>query len=170
MTGGRARRDGLPSLHQGGRGIQARSPEIGRTREVCAGRRQVAGPEVNWDQETYRQQDEDLKCLDKLIADFGGSSDAGQRSRGPCDLLLEHLQAARRYLLGSMPGEYSLSLQQAKESVAYCILDKNARAETKRILRSLIGSEVPKQQAGVTGRFSHLLPSPVPLTEAPKPA
>jgi len=81
-------------------------------------------------------QQEDLKCLDELIADLGGSSDAGRRSKGPCDLLLEHLQAARRDLLGSMPGEYSLSLQQAKESVA-CISDKSARIEIKKILRTL---------------------------------
>jgi hypothetical protein len=30
-----------------------------------------------------------------LIADLGGT-DTGTRSRGQCDLLLEHLQAARR--------------------------------------------------------------------------
>lgn len=82
------------------------------------------------------QQDEDLKHLDKLIAGLGGSDDAGRRSSGPCKLLLEHLQAARRNLLGSMAGEYSLSLNQATESIT-CITDKNARAELKMALRSL---------------------------------
>jgi hypothetical protein len=74
------------------------------------------------------RQDEDLKCLERLIRDFGGSS---------CDLLREHLQAARRDLLGSMRGEYLASLQFAKESVS-CIADKGVRAETTKILQSLL--------------------------------
>ena len=41
------------------------------------------------------QQDEDLKCLEDLIADLGGA-DTGMQSKSPCGLLLEHLQAARR--------------------------------------------------------------------------
>jgi hypothetical protein len=90
-------------------------------------------------------QDRDLKCLDDLIAGLGGA-DAGVRSTGPCGLLFEHLQAARRGLLGSMPGEYSLSLRQAKESVA-CISDKSTRIEMKKALRRLIDSEGPEQAA-----------------------
>src|SRR3984957_15742549 len=77
-----------------------------------------------------------LKCLDELIATLGGS-DTGSHSQGPSGLLLEHLQAARRDLLGSIVGEYRHSLQQAKESVA-SILDKTARAEMKNRLQSLI--------------------------------
>jgi hypothetical protein len=111
------------------------------------------------------QQEKDLKCLDELIADLGGSNDAGRRSRGPCDLLLEHLQAARRDLLGSMPGEYSLSLQQAKESVA-CISDKSARIKTKKILRNLIDPEVPKHRSSVAASPGYMLPGPVPLAPA----
>jgi hypothetical protein len=90
------------------------------------------------------QQDEDLKCLEDLIADLGGA-DTGMQSKSPCGLLLEHLQAARRDLLGSMLGEYSLALQQAKESVA-CIPDKSARTKTKTILRSLIDSKLPRRR------------------------
>lgn len=103
------------------------------------------------------QQDKDLVCLDELIAEFGGSNDAEMQSRGPCDLLLEHLQAARRDLLGSMPGEYSLSLGQAKESTA-CISGKSARTRTKKTLQSLIDSEVrpPRSSPGC------VLPSPAP--------
>ena len=86
------------------------------------------------------QPDQDLKCLDELIADLGGSSDVGRQSGGSCDLLLEHLQAARWNLLGSMPGEYRLSLQLAKESLA-CISDRSARAKTRERLVSLIESE-----------------------------
>jgi hypothetical protein len=55
-------------------------------------------------------------------------------------LLLEHLQAARRDLLGSMLGEYGLSLQQAEES-AGSISNRNDRNETRKTLRKLIDSE-----------------------------
>ena len=87
--------------------------------------------------------DKQLKCLDDLIADLGGS-DTSTHSKSPHGLLLEHLQAARRDLLGSMRAEYSLSLQQAKESVA-CIFDNRVRTKTKNILRSLLASDVRKQ-------------------------
>jgi hypothetical protein len=79
-----------------------------------------------------------LKSLDELIAGLGGVH-SGTQSTGPCGLLMEHLQAARRSLLGSMRGEYGLSLEQAKESLA-CISDKNSRATTKAALQSLINS------------------------------
>jgi len=106
------------------------------------------------------QQDEELKILDEMIADLGGSSDVPA-----CDLLLEHLQAARRYLLGSMPGEYGLCLQQARESV-FSIPEKAAGTETKKILRYLIDSEVPKQRRSTDASPGHLLPSPAPLASA----
>jgi len=82
------------------------------------------------------QYEQRLKHLDKLVADIGGA-DFGVRSEGRCGLLLEHLQAARRDLLGSMPGEYGLSLQQAEESLS-CIPDKNDRSEIKKALRTLL--------------------------------
>ena len=84
------------------------------------------------------QQDKDLKSLDELIAGLGGA-DFGAQTNGPCGLLLEHLQAARRDLLGSIPGEYSLSLQQAKE-FAGCIHDKGARTRAQETLGRLIAS------------------------------
>lgn len=85
------------------------------------------------------QPEQRLQCLDKLIAGLGGA-DSGKQSEGRCELLLEHLQAARRDLLGSMPGEYGLSLQQAEES-AGSISDKNDRNEIRKTLRQLIDSE-----------------------------
>jgi len=85
-----------------------------------------------------RQDDKELKSLDDLTSDLGGA-DNGTRSNGPCGLLLEHVQAARRGLLGSMGAEYSSSLEQATGSVA-CIQDKNARAEAKKLLQGLIES------------------------------
>jgi hypothetical protein len=81
---------------------------------------------------------ENLKCLDGLIADLG-SADGSERSMGPLGLLSEHLRAARRNLLGSMPGEYRLSLREAKESVG-CILDIGARTKARNSLQGLIDS------------------------------
>jgi hypothetical protein len=87
------------------------------------------------------QEDKDLIRLDELIANLGGTI-TGSRSAGPCGLLLEHLNAARRDRLGSMRAEYTVSLKQAKDSIA-CILDKGVRAETKRVLQGLLDSRVP---------------------------
>jgi hypothetical protein len=87
------------------------------------------------------QQDQDLKSLDELIAELGGS-----KSGGASDLLFEHLRAARRNLLGSMPGEYGLSLKQAIESTA-CFPDKTFRNGIRNRLRSLMDPKVPKQFA-----------------------
>ncbi len=87
------------------------------------------------------QQGEDLKRLNELIAGLGGD-ESGTQTKGPCGLLLEHVQTARRHLLGAMSGEYSLSLEQAKESLS-CISDKTSRSKTKAILQSLIEGSVP---------------------------
>ncbi len=84
-------------------------------------------------------QNTDLKRLDELVAKLGGD-DIGKQSTGPCGLLMEHLQAARRDLLGSMRGEYASSLKFAKESSS-CIPGKSSRAETRKVLQSLIDSE-----------------------------
>ena len=105
-------------------------------------------------------QDEDLKILDEMIADLRGSGAALA-----CDLLWEHLEAARRYLLGSMPREYSFCLQQARESVAF-IPEQAVGTEAKKILRYLIDSEVPKQRRSKGARTGHSLPSPVPVASA----
>ena len=83
----------------------------------------------------------DLSILEKLIAHLGGA-EIGMESAGSYGLLLEHLQSARRGLLGSMRAEYNSSLQFAKESLA-CITGTADRAETKKILQGLIDSGVP---------------------------
>lgn len=85
------------------------------------------------------QQNKELIHLDELIADLGGTV-TGMHSIGSCGLLLKHLQAARRDLLGTMRGEYLFSLQQAKESVG-CISDQRIRAETRKILQGLLEPE-----------------------------
>jgi hypothetical protein len=85
--------------------------------------------------------DEALTRLANLISTVGGA-DTGMQSRGANGLLLEHLEAARRNLLGARTGEYRSSLEQAKESVDFGISDKRLRSEIKGILASL---EPPKQ-------------------------
>ena len=84
-----------------------------------------------------------------MIAELGGA-----RSGGASDLLFEHLQAARRNLLGSMPGEYSLSLQQAMQSVA-CFPDKAFRAGIKNRLRSLMDTKAPTAVGPDNGPIGH---------------
>jgi|SRR5579871_451748 len=111
------------------------------------------------------QKDQDLKRLDELIAGPGASSDAGRRSSGSCGLLLEHLRAARRALLGAMRDEYSLNLEQAKESLD-CISDKSTRAQVKKTLQSLITSESPKKPASVAARDKGVPATPVLLAPA----
>ena len=81
----------------------------------------------------------DLKCLDDLIADIGGA-DEGMQTVGPSGLLLEHLQAARRGLLGAMRAEYNSSLEQAQESLG-CVPDAGRRAGMRSTLRGLIAAQ-----------------------------
>lgn len=84
-------------------------------------------------------QVDDLKRLDDLIAEIGGA-DEGMHTVGPSGLLLEHLQAARRGLMGSMRAEYDSSLQQA-EGALDCVPDENLRAEIRKTLLNLIAEE-----------------------------
>jgi hypothetical protein len=105
--------------------------------ESCHNRRPRA--ELEPRMEIYMRNEQGLKCLDKMIAHLGGVH-CGTQSQDGCGLLMEHLQAARRDLLGSMPGEYRLSLQQAEESVA-CISEKTDRIGMRKALRALIDSE-----------------------------
>jgi hypothetical protein len=77
------------------------------------------------------QRDADLQRLDELIKELGHS----QENRD--DLLIQHLQSARTYLLGAMPEEYALSLQSAKESLSV-VRDENARRRWEDTLSSLL--------------------------------
>lgn len=86
------------------------------------------------------QWNQDLRCLDDLIGRLGGGNDPGRHSKGSCELLLEHLATARRYLLGSMRREYASSLKQAKSSIA-CISAKAVKDLAKQTLEYLIAAE-----------------------------
>jgi hypothetical protein len=110
------------------------------------------------------QQDQDLKCLDETIASLG------RHDAAPCDLLLEHLRAARRYLLAATRDEYRFCLQQAVDSLL-AIRDKAARLEMKTILQRLLGLDVtkmgaPKQERRTTAGTKVALADAVPLAPA----
>jgi CHAD domain-containing protein len=51
----------------------------------------------------------DLARLDEMIAALGRFRDV--------DLLKEHLQSARQYLMGAMPKEYLLNLEWARQAL-----------------------------------------------------
>jgi hypothetical protein len=92
-------------------------------------------------QATSVQQDQHLNTLGHLIEELGGS-DEGKQSEGPCSVLVEHLEAARRELLASMPVEYGVSLEQALHAVG-CVPDLQVRNEMTGTLRDLLNSRVP---------------------------
>lgn len=77
-----------------------------------------------------------LGSLNEMIASLGGADTGAHSDRG-YGLLMEHLQAARRDLLGAMGGEYGLSLEQARESAAN-ISDTGARTKIQKTLGRLI--------------------------------
>jgi hypothetical protein len=77
------------------------------------------------------QKNEMLRNLEELIA-------GATRSRNdPLDLLAEHLDAARRYLLANSRLEYGMSLAEALKSLS-CIADKTERSRIRDAVRSLI--------------------------------
>ncbi|SRR5712691_3124440 len=78
------------------------------------------------------QRDADSQRLDEWIAALGHS----QENRD--DLLIQHLQSARAYLLGAMPEEYALSLQNAMESLSV-VRDEPSRRQLEDTLSALLG-------------------------------
>jgi hypothetical protein len=81
-----------------------------------------------------------VKRLEELISGLSGPGDSDRNSSGRCGLLLEHLDAARRNLLGSMRGEYIFSMEGAKRSLS-CISAKSLRDHVKQTIQSLVAEE-----------------------------
>jgi hypothetical protein len=77
------------------------------------------------------QRDADLQRLDEVIADLGHS----QENRD--DLLIQHLQSARTYLLGAMPEEYAFGLRSACENLSL-VRDEPSRRRVGDNLSSLL--------------------------------
>ena len=72
------------------------------------------------------RSDEKIRRLDQLIQALEGSA-----------MVLEHLQAARRYLLGASFGEYRSCLQFGLDS-SFSIADRGVREDAKATLAFLL--------------------------------
>ncbi len=57
-----------------------------------------------------------------------------------CELLREHLEAARIDLLGAMPEEYALNLRMALDALN-CIANGDRRERIDRILKDLLAGK-----------------------------
>ena len=71
---------------------------------------------------------DDIVRLDGLLDELGTETEAN------CELLREHLESARVYLVGLMPVEYALSLKMAEE-VLDCVSDHNLRRRIQAFIR-----------------------------------
>jgi len=83
------------------------------------------------------EREADLARLDEMIAALEPAD---------ADLLKEHLQSARQYLLGSMPEEYQVNLEWARTA-----LDTVPDAKT----RGRLENTLTKLMADMSGRGSH---------------
>jgi len=74
-------------------------------------------------------RDPDLARIDELVRDLGEGDGT------PNAMIREHLEAARFYLLGSMPAEYQLNLELA-EGLVSDLDDENLQGRIREFLRS----------------------------------
>jgi hypothetical protein len=75
------------------------------------------------------EQAADAARLEEFIRDLGSGEDS------PNGLLREHLEAARSYLLGSMPSEYRFNLKLAEEALPG-VKDKELKQRIDGFLRN----------------------------------
>ena len=74
-------------------------------------------------------QTDDIARLDALLDELGKETEA------QCEVLREHLESARVYLVGLMPAEYAFSLKMAEE-VLNCVSDPNLRKRIEDFIRA----------------------------------
>jgi hypothetical protein len=86
---------------------------------------------------------------------------------GQNDLLLEHLQSARTYLLGAMPDEYQFSLQTAKETAAG-VNDPTLKSLVLHELTALLENNVHTQPPLESWHRPHRDPNSRVVAEADK--
>ncbi len=84
-------------------------------------RQETATEKDNTIKDNPIEKDQNGETIDGLIARLGGLGE-GTQSPNLCELLVEHLEAARRERLASMRVEYALTLEQAIDSLA-CVPD-----------------------------------------------
>ena len=78
----------------------------------------------------------DLAQLDELLEELSGETEA------QCELLREHLETARVYLVGAMPTEYALNLTLARE-VLNCVADQNLRRRLEDFIATSHKNPIP---------------------------
>jgi hypothetical protein len=78
-------------------------------------------------------QTKELIRLDELMEDLG------KETESQCELLREHLESARVYLVGLMPIEYAFSLKMAGEALN-CVSDRDLRARIEQFIHGSEGS------------------------------
>jgi len=76
----------------------------------------------------------DVHRIDTVIDDVSDPAES------QCELLREHLESARHYLLGSMPAEYKLSLQLATQALG-CITDAERRKRVTQAIEEMLAEE-----------------------------
>jgi hypothetical protein len=73
----------------------------------------------------------ELALLDELLSELASETEANS------DLLREHLESARQYLVGAMPTEYRFNLKLAYETL-HTVTDKNLRVRLERFIQRAI--------------------------------
>jgi hypothetical protein len=74
-------------------------------------------------------QNQELAQLDGFLSELAKETEA------QCELLREHLETARAYLIGAMPAEYRFNLKLAGETLNG-VEDKNLRDRLRRFIQS----------------------------------
>lgn len=88
-------------------------------------RGRIRSPEDRKAGEMQSVQIEEVTRLDRLLDELG--------TEAQYELLHEHLESARVYLLGLMPAEYALSLKMAEESLD-CVTDSGLRNRIEQFI------------------------------------
>ncbi len=80
-------------------------------------------------------QEEDSTRLDELLAELRDAKESH------CDMLREHLESARSYLIGAMPAECLLSLRLANETLD-CVSNEDLRHRAAELIKSLRATKI----------------------------
>ena len=73
----------------------------------------------------------DVNLIDTAIDEISDPAES------QCELLREHLESARHYLLGSAEREYVLSLQLAREALN-CVADRDRKARVEKLIADML--------------------------------
>ena len=79
--------------------------------------------------------EEDSRRLDELLAALRDAKESH------CDMLREHLESARSYLIGAMPAECLFSLRLANETL-HCVTNEDLRHRAAELIKSLRATKI----------------------------